>query len=543
MKSSKLLNIKDLSVSFSTGNGTLEAVKNVNLKINRGEILALVGESGSGKTVTGLSIPQLLPNNVISLKGSIVFDGMELLEQPETVLRGLRGNRISMIFQEPMSSLNPLHTIGKQVGEMITQHQLMTQKEIRIRTVELLHMAGLSKAESRLGAHPHNLSGGERQRVMIAMALANEPDLLIADEPTTALDVTIQAQILQLLKDIQTRIQMTILLITHDLGIINKIADRVAVMKCGEIVETGTARNIFKRPWHIYTRHLIDAEPKGEPVEPDKKALRVLEMENVSVNFPVKKGLFKRTVDYIQAVKHVSAVLRQGQTLGVVGESGSGKTTLGMTILRLENFSGKVVFIGKELHQVKAKAMRQLRKDMQIVFQDPYGALNPRMTIGETIEEGLLVHHPEISNQDRTKIILNTLKEVGLESDMKDRLPHEFSGGQRQRIALARALVLNPKFIVLDEPTSSLDRPVQAQIIELLRDIQKKYKVTYMFISHDLKVVRALSHYVLVMYRGEIVEQGTSQQIFERPKEIYTKTLLAAALNIETTSDAQCISS
>ncbi|MBN2419956.1 MAG: ABC transporter ATP-binding protein [Deltaproteobacteria bacterium] len=541
MKPCELLCINDLSVSFSTGNGITEAVKNVNLKINRGEILALVGESGSGKTVTGLSIPRLLPNNVIKLKGSIIFDGIDLIEQTENILRGFRGNRISMIFQEPMSSLNPLHTIGKQIGEVITQHRLLPMKEIRTLTLELLHMAGLPEAESKLDAHPYNLSGGERQRVMIAMALANDPDLLIADEPTTALDVTTQAQILQLLKDIQTRTQMAILLITHDLGIVEKIADNVSVMKSGEIVETGVTRNVFKRPWHIYTRHLIDAEPKGAPVEPDNKAPKILELENVSINFPIKKGLFKRTVDYVRAVKQVSAELRQGQTLGIVGESGSGKTTLGMAILRLESFSGRVVFMGKVLRQIKAKAMRQMRNNMQIVFQDPYGALNPRMTIREIIEEGLVVHHPEICRLERIKIILKTLKEVSLESDAIDRLPHEFSGGQRQRIALARALVLNPKFIVLDEPTSSLDRPVQAQIIELLRNIQEKHKITYIFISHDLKVVKALSHYVLVMYRGEIVEQGTAQQIFERPENDYTKTLLAAALNVKTLSDAHCV--
>ena len=540
MKPSELLNIKDLSVSFSTGNGIIEAVKNVNLKINRGEILALVGESGSGKTVTGLSIPQLLPNNVISLKGSIAFDGMELIEQPENILRGLRGNRISMIFQEPMSSLNPLHTIGKQIGEMIRQHRLLPQKEIWTRTIELLHMSGLAEAESRLGAHPHNLSGGERQRVMIAMALANEPDLLIADEPTTALDVTIQAQILQLLKDIQINTKMAILLITHDLNIVEKIADRVAVMKQGEIVETNTTNNIFTRPWHVYTRQLIDSEPKGDPVESDANAPEIIKLENISVNFPIKKGFMKRTVDCVRAVKGVSAIIRQGQTLGVVGESGSGKTTLGMAILRLENFEGKVVFMDKDIRMLKAETMRQLRNDMQIVFQDPYGSLNPRMTIRELIEEGLEIHQPNINHRERNQQIAKTLTEVGLDIDMLDRLPHEFSGGQRQRISIARALVLNPKFIIMDEPTSSLDRPVQSQIIELLRDIQKKYKTTYMFISHDLKIIKVLSHYVLVMRQGKVVEQGTTQQIFEAPKEDYTKTLIAAA-NVKTVSDTQCI--
>ncbi len=532
MKSPELLNIKNLSVTFSTSSGIVEAVKKVNLKINKGELLALVGESGSGKTVTGLSIPQLLPNNIISLKGSIVFNGMDLLKQPKNIIREIRGSRISMIFQEPMTSLNPLHTIEKQIGEVITQHRPLTKNETRSRIIESLHMAGLPEAESRLGAYPHNLSGGQRQRVMIAIALANEPDLLIADEPTTSLDVTIQAQILQQLKDIQARTNMAILFITHDLGIVEKIADRVAVMRHGEIVETGTTNNLFKRPWHIYTRHLMDAEPKGDPIKFNPKAPKVIEVKNVSVNFPVKKGLLKKTIDYIRAVKNVSAVIRQGQTLGVVGESGSGKTTLGMALLRLESFEGKVIFLGQELNKIKAKSMRQLRSNMQIVFQDPYGSLNPRMTIGEIIEEGLQVHNPELHYKERREIIVSTLKEVGLKKEMLDKLPHEFSGGQRQRIALARALVLNPKFIVLDEPTSSLDRPIQAQIIELLRDIQKKHKISYMFISHDLKVVRALSHYVLVMREGKIIEQGPAQEVFEEPKEEYTKTLLAATMNV-----------
>lgn len=541
MKSSEILNIKDLLVSFSISNGTIEAVKKVNMQINKGELLALVGESGSGKTVTALSIPQLLPNNVNSVKGSIVFDGMELLGQPERVMRELRGNRISVIFQEPMVSLNPLHTIEKQISEVLTQHQLLTKKEIRIRTIELLHIVGLSEIESRLGTYPHNLSGGERQRVMVAMALANEPDLLIADEPTSALDVTIQTQIFQLLKEIQSHTQMSILLITHDLSIVKKIADKVAVMRHGEIVEEGETENILSRPCHIYTRYLIDSEPKGTSIESDPNAPKIVELENVSVNFSVKKGLLKRTVTCIKAVKCVSAVIRKGQTLGVVGESGSGKTTLGMAILRLEQFEGKVIFMGKEIHLLKTEIMRQMRSEMQVVFQDPYGTLNPRMTVGEIIEEGLQVHQPELQYQERRGIIDKTLIEVGLEKDMQNRYPHEFSGGQRQRISIARALVLNPKFIVLDEPTSSLDRPVQAQIIQLLSDIQKKHKVSYMFISHDIKIVRILSHYILVMRRGKVVEQGPAQQVFMEPKEAYTKTLLTAALNVEASSDASNI--
>ncbi len=532
MTSTELLKIKDLSVSFTTSNGVIEAVKNVNLRIKKGEFFALVGESGSGKTVTGLSIPRLLPSNVCSMEGSVLFNGQELLKQPENTIRGLRGNRISMIFQEPMASLNPLHTIEKQIEEVITQHQTLSKNATRARIVELLNMAGFLEGESRLGAFPHNLSGGQLQRVMIAMALANEPDLLIADEPTTALDVTTQAQILQLLKDIQNRNQMAVMLITHDLGIVEKIADRVAVMQCGEIVEAGNVKNIFKRPWHKYTRHLINAEPKGSPIAQDLQSPEIFKVQNVSVKFPVKKGLLKKTTGFINAVKNVSVAIMQGETLGIVGESGSGKTTLGMALLRLQKCEGKVVFWGKDIYGLKPKILRTLRRDIQIVFQDPYGALNPRMTVGEIIEEGLQVHHSEMPKNTRSKLIADTLMEVGLEKDIQERLPHEFSGGQRQRIAIARALVLNPKFIVLDEPTSSLDRAVQAQIIELLRNIQKKYKISYLFISHDLKIVRAMSHYVLVMRKGEVVEQGSAQQIFENPKEPYTKTLLTAALNV-----------
>lgn len=538
MKPTELLNIKNLSVSFSARNGVIEAVKNISLKIDKGEIFALVGESGSGKTVTGLSILQLLPNNATAIKGSVVFDGTELLGKPQAFLRNLRGNRISMIFQEPMASLNPLHTVEKQVKEVIEQHSILNKNETRKRTIELLHMAGLPKAETRLNAYPHNLSGGERQRVMIAMALANDPDLLIADEPTTALDVAIQAQILQLLKEIQARKRMAILLITHDLGIVEKIADRIAVMKQGEIVETGTASNIFLRPWHVYTRHLIEAEPKGLPTDINPQAANVLECEKVSVSFPVMKGILKKPAYYVRAVKDVSSVIRQGQTLGVVGESGSGKTTLGMALLRLENSEGKIIFMGKDTHRLKARDMRRLRKEMQPVFQDPYGALNPRMKINEIIGEGLKVHRAELGNSEYREMIVNALTEVGLEKDMQDRLPHEFSGGERQRIALARALVLKPKLIILDEPTSSLDRSVQAQIIDLLRDIQAKHQIAYMFISHDLRVVRALSHYILVMRNGEIIEHGPSMQIFEEPENDYTKALLSAARNLNNGSKA-----
>ncbi|MBN1904154.1 MAG: ABC transporter ATP-binding protein [Deltaproteobacteria bacterium] len=541
MTSSQLLTIKKLTVSFASSNGIIEAVKKANLNINKGEILALVGESGSGKTVTGLSIPQLLPGNVIKLEGSIIFDGMELLKQPETILRNIRGKHISMIFQEPMASLNPLHTIEKQIGEMISQHYLLSKKEKRARIIELLNMAGLPEGESRLNAYPYNLSGGQRQRVMIAMALANSPDLLIADEPTTSLDVTIQAQILDLLKEIQVRTKMAILLITHNLSIVKKVADRVAVMRHGEIVEEGTTEKIFIRPWHIYTKQLIDAVPKGEPTTLDPKAVEIVRFDNISVKYPIKKGLMKRTVDCIQAVKDVSALIFEGQTLGVVGESGSGKTSLGMAILRLERFEGKAIFMGKGIHLLHEENMRRLRSRIQIVFQDPYGAFNPRMTVREIIDEGLRVHQPHMQTQERNELIVKTLIEVGLEKDMLDRLPHEFSGGQRQRIAIARALVLKPKFIVFDEPTSSLDSSVQVQMIDLFRDIQRKYKITYMFISHDLKVIQALSHYVLVMCQGEVIEQGPVGQIFKEPKEPYTKTLLAAALNVRALSDVHFV--
>ncbi len=435
---------------------------------------------------------------------------------------------------------NPVHTIGKQVGEIIQLHRNLDKKKTRDRIIELLHLVGLSEAESRLNAYPHQLSGGQRQRVMIAMALANDPDLLIADEPTTALDVTIQAQILQLLKDIQARTQMAILLITHDLSIVGKIADRIAVMTSGEIVETDRTDNILNRPKHEYTKHLIEAEPKGAPYDIDNESPVIIEMEDVKVHFPVQRGILRHTVDYIRAVDGVTDSVRRGQTVGVVGESGSGKTTLGPALLRLEKSSGKIVFLGKEIQDIDSKTIRPVRCDMQIVFQDPYGSLNPRMTVGEIIGEGLKVHEPEISYKERREIISGSLKEVRLTIDMIDRLPHEFSGGQRQRIALARALVLKPKFIILDEPTSSLDRSVQAQMIDLLREIQARHQIAYMFISHDLRVVRALSHYVLVMCKGKIVEQGPTMQIFDDPKEDYTKALIRAALEVKAVQGDVC---
>ena len=529
-----LLEIRDLSISFRIPDGVVEAVKGANLTIDKGEILALVGESGSGKTVTGLSIPQLLPYpNAFHPSGSIRFQGDELMGAPETVLRELRGDRVSMIFQEPMTSLNPLHSISRQVGETLNLHQGLGKHAVRARTLELLQLVGLDDAESRLSAYPHQLSGGQRQRVMIAMALANEPDLLIADEPTTALDVTIQAQILNLLKDLQARMGMAVLLITHDLSVVSRIAERVAVMTGGEIVEQGNIKSVMNNPQHSYTRHLIEAEPKGAPVAYDPAADTVVETRDLKVHFPVTRGVLRRTVDYIKAVDGITATVHRGQTIGVVGESGSGKTTLGLALLRLTASDGPIVFLGQDIQGWKSKALRPLRRGMQVVFQDPYGSLSPRMTVGEIIGEGLQIHEAAMTLIERRAAISAALQEVGLEPSMQDRLPHELSGGERQRVAVARAMILKPEFVVLDEPTSALDLSVQAQIVELLRELQKKHQIAFLFISHDMKVVRALSHYLIVMRQGKVVEQGLCDDIFDAPKEKYTKALMAAALDLE----------
>jgi microcin C transport system ATP-binding protein len=534
---SHLIEITDLFVSFHTPDGTVEAVKGASLRIDKGETLALVGVSGSGKTVTGLSIPQLLPYpNAFHPSGSIRFQGKELMGAPEESLTDLRGDRVSMIFQEPMTSLNPLHTISRQVSETLTLHQGMSNKKARQRTLELLNLVGLDEAESRLNAYPHQLSGGQRQRVMIAMALANEPDLLIADEPTTALDVTIQAQILALLKDLQARMGMAVLLITHDLSVVAKIADRVAVMNKGEIVEQGKINAVMNDPQHSYTRHLIEAEPKGEPVPYDSGADTVVETNDLKVHFPVTRGILRRTVDYVKAVDGITASVHRGQTIGVVGESGSGKTTLGLALLRLTESDGPIIFLGKDIQGWKSKALRPLRRRMQVVFQDPYGSLSPRMTIGEIIGEGLQIHKAEMTMADRRDAISAALNEVGLDASMQDRLPHELSGGERQRVAVARAMILKPEFVVLDEPTSALDLSVQSQLIELLRDIQRKHNIAFLFISHDMKVVRALSHYLIVMRKGKIVEQGLCDDVFDAPKDVYTRTLMAAALDLEAAS-------
>jgi len=534
----RLLEICDLAVSFRTPGGIVEAVLGANLAIDKGETLALVGESGSGKTVTGLSIPQLLPYPAaFHPRGSILLNGEELMGAPEAALRRLRGSRVAMIFQEPMTSLNPLHTIGRQVGETLFLHQGLGGKALRERTLDLLGMVGLDEARSRMTAYPHQLSGGQRQRVMIAMALANEPDLLIADEPTTALDVTIQAQILQLLSDLRARLGMAVLLITHDLGVVAKVADRVAVMTRGEIVEQGIVRDVLRQPSHPYTKHLVAAEPSGSPAPCSPEARTVLETRDLKVHFPVTRGILRRTVDYVRAVDGITATVRRGQTVGVVGESGSGKTTLGLALLRLVHSKGPVVFLGRDIQGWHSRALRPLRRQMQVVFQDPYGSLSPRMTIGEIVGEGLGVHAPEIDREDVRKAVAAALVEVGLEPGMQDRLPHELSGGQRQRVAIARAMILKPEFVVLDEPTSALDLSVQAQIVALLRELQAQHDIAFLFISHDMKVVRALSHYVIVMRAGKVVEQGPCVDIFDAPREPYTKTLMAAALDVEAASE------
>ncbi len=528
-----LVDVRDLSVEFRSGDDPIEAVKRASFHIDKGEIVALVGESGSGKTVSALSILKLLPYPAAHHPtGEILFGGQDLLKASNAAMRDIRGEKISIIFQEPMTSLNPLHTILKQVGEIMKLHHGMDDAAVRKRVIELLQKVGIADPEKRLNAYPYQLSGGQRQRVMIAMALANEPDLLIADEPTTALDVTIQAQILELLKSLQRETGMAMLLITHDLGVVRKMADRVYVMNAGEIVETGPAAEVFDRPKHAYTRHLISAEPKGEPPRSNPAAPVILETENLKVWFPIRKGLLRRTVDYVKAVDGLSLKLRAGETLGVVGESGSGKTTLGLALLRLVSSEGPIAYVGKRIDGLASRAMRPLRKEMQVVFQDPYGSLSPRLSVSQIIEEGLLIQSPSMGFDERRARVGVALKEVGLDPDGQDRYPHEFSGGQRQRIAIARAMVLEPKFVLLDEPTSALDMSVQAQIVDLLRDLQRRHDLAYLFISHDLKVVRALSNYTVVLKNGRVVEEGPSEEIFANPREPYTKALLAAALDL-----------
>ena len=528
-----LLHARKLSVAFSQGGSTTTAVDRVSFTIGKGETVALVGESGSGKTVSALSILRLLNYPAASHpSGEIFFRGRNLLAATTEEMQRIRGDQISIIFQEPMTSLNPLHTIEKQVGEILRVHRGMNEADARARVVELLEKVGIHEPEKRLGAFPHQLSGGQRQRVMIAMALANEPDLLIADEPTTALDVTIQAQILELLKDLQREMGMAMLLITHDLGIVRKMADRVYVMKSGQIVEEGPTELVFEAPQHPYTRHLMAAEPKGAPPAADDTRPVVVETDELKVWFPIKKGLLRRTVDHVKAVDGLSLKLREGQTLGVVGESGSGKTTLGLAIMRLVSSKGPIAYVGRRIDGLGSHEMRPLRREMQIVFQDPFGSLSPRLSVAEIIEEGLLIQHPTMSYEDRRSRVAAALAEVGLDPAAMDRYPHEFSGGQRQRIAIARAMVLEPKFVMLDEPTSALDMSVQAQIVDLLRELQDKRGLAYLFISHDLKVVRALCNYVIVMKNGKSVEEGPASAIFDSPKQDYTRALLAAAFEL-----------
>jgi microcin C transport system ATP-binding protein len=529
-----LVQVRNLSVRFTGGGNISDAVKGVSFTIGKGETVALVGESGSGKTVSALSILRLLPYPAASNPtGEIFFDGKDLLKASVPEIRDIRGKRISIIFQEPMTSLNPLHTIEKQVGEIMKVHQGLGDKSVRERVLDLLRKVGLNDPEKRLGAYPHQLSGGQRQRVMIAMALANEPDLLIADEPTTALDVTIQAQIIELLQRLQRELHMAMLWITHDLGIVRKTADRVYVMSKGEVVEEGRTADVFEAPQHPYTRHLLSAEPKGKPPQASPSAPLVLETDDLKVWFPIKRGLLRRTVDHIKAVDGVTLKLRAGETLGVVGESGSGKTTLGLALLRLISSRGPIAYVGKRIDSFDSTRMRPLRKEMQVVFQDPYGSLSPRLSVSQIIEEGLLIQTPGMDYEERRRRVGAALKEVGLDPNAQDRYAHEFSGGQRQRIAIARAMVLEPKFVLLDEPTSALDMSVQAQIVDLLRDLQKKHDLAYLFISHDLKVVRALSNYVVVLKNGKVVEEGPANEVFANPKAAYTKALLAAAFDLK----------
>ena len=538
MTAEPLLSVRDLSVAFRRGDGAPPAlaVKTVAFDLAKGETLALVGESGSGKSVTALSVLKLLPYPAASHpSGQILFKGRDLLTVSERELRGIRGNNITMVFQEPMSSLNPLHTIERQVGEMLILHRGLSAAAARARTLELLAEVGIPQPEERLSAYPHQLSGGQRQRVMIAMALANEPDLLIADEPTTALDVTVQAQILKLLKELQARLGMAMLFITHDLGIVRKIADRVCVMQKGEIVEQGGAEETFQHPRHPYTQALLKAEPKPDPAPIAPDAPIVVEANDLKVYFPIKRGILRKTVGHVKAVDGVSVAIRRGETLGVVGESGSGKTTLGLALLRLISSQGPIAFLGKPIDGLSFKAMRPLRSDLQIVFQDPYGALSPRMSVAEIVEEGLLVHQRKLSADEREARVIAALADVGLDPDTRHRYPHEFSGGQRQRISIARAMALEPSFVVLDEPTSALDMIVQAQIVDLLRALQKKRDLTFMFISHDLRVVSALASRILVMRNGKMVEEGPAHDVFEHPKEDYTRALFAAAFNLDTT--------
>ena len=531
---SYLLEVENLSTSFGSGPKEIAAVRGANFQIKKSETLALVGESGSGKSVTALSSMRLLPYPLAHHPtGSIRFKNEELLTAPEHRMRDLRGNDLAMIFQEPLNSLNPLHSIEKQIAETLLLHKSLSPQKARTKVIELLRLVGLEAGIERLNALPHEFSGGQQQRVMIAMALANDPDLLIADEPTTALDVTIQAQVLKLLKDLQNKLGMAILFITHDLSIVRSMADRVCIMNDGQIVEQGPVAEIFSAPRHKYTRHLLAAEPKGQPASAREDAQPIMVGNNIKVWFPIKRGVLRRTIGHIKAVDGVSVTIKRGHTLGVVGESGSGKSTLGRALLRLEHAKGQINFLKNDLQDLRPKELRPLRREMQIVFQDPFSSLSPRLSVGQIVDEGLLVHDIGTDYETRRQLIGETLIEVGLEPAMQDRYPHEFSGGQRQRIAIARALVVKPKFLVLDEPTSALDMSVQAQITRLLRDLQQKHNLAYMFISHDLRVVRVMAHEVIVMKDGKVIEGGPADEVIESPKTPYTKALMAAAFDLE----------
>ena len=531
-----LIEVRDLAVEFVSGEQRQRVVEGVSFDIRKGETLALVGESGSGKSVTAHSILRLLPYPIASHPaGSISYAGQDLLHMSEAKLRGIRGNRIAMVFQEPMTSLNPLHSIEKQINEVLRLHKGLSGKAATARTLELLDLVGIPEPRKRLKAYPHELSGGQRQRVMIAMALANEPQLLIADEPTTALDVTVQLKILELLKDLQARLGMALLLISHDLNLVRRIAHRVCVMQRGKIVEQASCAELFRAPQHPYTQELLGAEPRGEPAA-NPPGATMLSVEDLRVWFPIKKGLLRRTVDYVKAVDGINFSLPQGQTLGIVGESGSGKSTLGLAILRLIGSQGGINFRGEALQGLSQHAIRPFRRQMQVVFQDPYGSLSPRMSVSQIVGEGLQIHGMG-TEAEQEEAIIDALLEVGLDPATRHRYPHEFSGGQRQRIAIARALVLKPQLILLDEPTSALDRTVQRQVVELLRSLQSKYNLTYLFISHDLAVVRALSHQLMVVKQGQVIEQGPAEQIFAAPQQTYTRQLLEAAFMAPASAD------
>ncbi|WCK05118.1 ABC transporter ATP-binding protein [Agrobacterium tumefaciens] len=529
--SETILTVRDLKVEFTTPDGTVNAVKGIDLDVKQGETLAVVGESGSGKSQTMMGIMGLLASNGI-IEGSAKYRGRELIGLPVNELNDIRGAKITMIFQEPMTSLDPLYRIGAQIAEPIIHHRGGSKRQARARVLELLKLVGIPEPERRIDSYPHELSGGQRQRVMIAMALANEPDILIADEPTTALDVTIQAQILDLLKSLQQRFGMAVVLITHDLGVVRHFADRVAVMRRGEIVESGTTEDIFERPQADYTKMLLDAEPSGHKPAVGSEAPVVLSGKNVTIDYKIPGGFLSKSSKF-RAVDSVNVNLHQGQTIGIVGESGSGKSTLGRALLRLIVSDGRIFFGKTEITGLDRKAMRPLRRHLQLVFQDPYGSLSPRQTVGEIITEGLFVHEQQLSRAERDKRAIEALKEVGLDPAARNRYPHEFSGGQRQRIAIARAIILKPEVVILDEPTSALDRSVQGQVIDLLRDLQKTHGLSYIFISHDLSVIKAISDYVIVMRNGKIVEEGETDAIFNRPAAEYTKTLIKSAFSAE----------